>query len=166
MAKEIFNNNPVIEELRNERGQLTYRMYKDNYWTKWEYDEYGRIIKFETKDGFLQKFQYTKPKEKVNQDALKLIDANRIEYIFNHACETGLFKNHPQQKKGAEILLQLINGLESLDAESLRPQGVWHECGIVNNEKIYRCSACDYKYPVHDDTQYCQHCGTKLHIEN
>lgn len=48
----------VVKTERNEQGKITYKEYDDGYWIKHDYDEAGRAVRTEDKEGAVSKKEY------------------------------------------------------------------------------------------------------------
>lgn len=68
---------------------------------------------------------------------------------------------------GCRKVMNVIRRLPTVDAEEV-VHGRWVEWYppmhmiMTGEELLYRCSACDAKYPDVEGYRYCPHCGAKM----
>ena len=94
---------------------------------------------------------------------MKLINADKLEGIFKEACKTAYFRHNPQVKDGAELIMEFIRELDTIDPKSLREHGKWIWKNGEPDNFYCICSNCnaedEHLYP------FCPNCGAKMDLE-
>ena len=100
---------------------------------------------------------------------MRLIEADKVENFFKTIRSRAYFKYNPQAKEGAELIMDYIRELDTIDPESLRKHALWMKitCSFLESENnaAYVCSNCGW-YRGDLRFKYCPNCGAKMDLED
>ena len=95
---------------------------------------------------------------------MRLIDEDKVENFFKTIRSRAYFKYNPQAKEGAELIMDYIRKLDTIDPESLRPKAKWKD---VHGGFLFECSNCHAQTNsilFKSNLRYCPNCGAKMDL--
>lgn len=92
---------------------------------------------------------------------MKLINADKVEKFLKLAYKTAYLKHNSQVKDGAELVMEYIRELDTIDPESLKDHARWE----INPDGYYPyCSKCNEEPKNGVMSNYCPNCGAKMDL--
>lgn len=111
-------------------------------------------------------FYPEKRKQKTVAKKRRLIDANALKRFLCKCCNI-LRSDEPCEPSDCNVLA-VIDEQPTVEAVEV-VRGRWEEwwpgdCALImtGEEKLYRCSVCDAKYPDVEGFDFCPHCGNPM----